>query len=264
MKYQMDHLFYQMENFGKSYDFRPNYHDGFIIGAHIHEFSEIIYVLEGDAEVIINGKTLKMTTDDLIFIPPNYIHQYKMGGAKVYCAVFSNDFIPLFFNALGDRRLNCKPINVSKHKDFIIKLFNLDSSSLLLTSGYLNILCNIVIENSEFLPNVVSDGILYQKVITYILQNFTEDLNLKDVAKKFGYNEKYLSYTLHKLTGINFRKLISLYRVIKAKELLLRTKDDISTIALTCGFSAINTFNRTFKDFTGLTPSEFKKSGRQK
>ena len=260
----MDHLFYQMENFGKSYDFRPNYHDGFIIGAHIHEFSEIIYIIEGDAEVIINGKTLYLKDNDLIFIPPNYIHQYKMGNAKLYCAVFSNDYIPLFFNALGNHRLNCKPINVAEHKDFILKLFNLDNSSPLLTSGYLNILCNIVIENSDFDQSIVSDGILYQKVITYILQHFTEDLNLKEVAKIFGYNEKYLSYTLHKLTGINFRKLISLYRVIKAKELLSRTKEDISSIALACGFSAINTFNRTFKEFTGLTPTEFKKHGVKK
>ncbi len=259
MKNQIGHLFYQTENFGKSYDFRTGYHNGFIIGAHIHEYSEIIYVTNGDAEVIINGKPLYLKGGDLIFIPPNYIHQYKMENAKVYCAVFSNDYIPLFFNTLGEKRLICKPINCSNHHDFLLNLFKLNNSSKILTSGYLNILCDIVLKNSELSTSVISDGVLYQKVISYVLRHYTEDLSLKIVAKKFGYNEKYLSSTLHNLTGINFRKLISLYRVLKAKELLLNNKNDVSTVALSCGFSAINTFNRTFKEFTGLTPSEFKK-----
>ena len=260
MKNNISHLYYQTENFGKSYDFRSNFHNGFIIGAHIHEYSEILYVTSGDAEVVINGKTLNLTKNDLIFIPPNYIHQYKIDDAKVYCAVFSNDYIPLFFSSLGENKLICTPINCYDHHDFLIKLFSLDNSSKLNVSGYLNILCDIVLKNSKTTLNVLSDGVLYQKVINYILMHYTEDLKLSDVAKKFGYNEKYLSSTLHNLTGINFRKLISLYRVIKAKELLLtKNQEDVSSIALTCGFSAINTFNRTFKEFTGLTPSEFKK-----
>jgi AraC-like DNA-binding protein len=258
----MNHLFYQTENFGKSYDFRPKLHEGFVIGAHIHEFSEIIYVLSGDAEIVINGKTLHLKDDDFVFIPPNYIHQYKIDKAKVYCAVFSNDYIPLFFNAIGDRHLNVEPINVAKHRDLLEKIFTHDSSSKMLTSGYLNILCDIVLKNSELSPSVLSDGILYQKVINYIFKHFTEDITLKDVSQKFGYNEKYLSATLHKLTGINFRKFISLYRVLRAKELLLNSKEDISSIAMSCGFSAINTFNRTFKEFTGFTPTEFKKQSK--
>lgn len=260
----MNPLYYQTENFGKSYDFRSKFHDGFVVGAHIHEFSEIIYVLSGDAEVIINGKTLHLRKDDLVFIPPNYIHQYKIDKAKVGCAVFSNDYIPLFFNFIGDRHLNVEPINVKENREFVQKFFSLDNSSKMLTSGYLNILCDMVIKNSKFSPSVMSDGILYQKVINYIFNHFTEDISLKTVSQKFGYNEKYLSATLHKLTGINFRKFISLYRVLRAKELLLNSKEDVSSIAMSCGFSAINTFNRTFKEFTGVTPTEFKKQGKIK
>ncbi len=264
MKLSNDWLFYQTENFGKSYDFRSNYHNGFTIGAHIHEFSEIIYILDGEGEIVINGKIIHITADHILFIPPNYIHEYKIKDAKLYCAVFSNDYIPLFFNNLGNNRLVCKPINVTEHKEFLIKLFTLDDTSTLKICGGLNTLCGIIIENSEVESTIVSDGILYQKVISYISNHFMEDLTLKTVAKKFGYNEKYLSYTLHKLTGINFRKLISLYRVLHAKQQLTITKEDISIIALSSGFTAINTFNRAFKEFIGITPSEFRKGTQKK
>ena len=100
---------------------------------------------------------------------------------------------------------------------------------------------------------------VYQQIVSYISRHYTENISLKSIAKRFGYNEKYLSFALHKLTGINVRKLISLYRINKAKELLSIPQKDVSEIALNCGFSAINTFNRVFKQLTGVTPSEFRK-----
>ncbi|MBE5743998.1 MAG: helix-turn-helix domain-containing protein [Clostridiales bacterium] len=252
-------MVYQHENSSKSYDFRSRHHDGFIIGAHIHEFSEIFYVKEGVADVYINGTHIIVKENHILFIPPNYIHEYKTSTAQVFCAVFSNDYIPVFFNTIGNRQIICTPIDISNEKEVIEKLYNLDTSSPLLISGYLSIILNAILNNSKFSAGEFSDGILYQQIVSYISRHYTENISLKSIAKRFGYNEKYLSFALHKLTGINVRKLISLYRINKAKELLSIPQKDVSEIALNCGFSAINTFNRVFKQLTGVTPSEFRK-----
>lgn len=252
-------MVYQHENSSKSYDFRSRHHDGFIIGAHIHEFSEIFYVKEGVADVYINGTHIIVKENHILFIPPNYIHEYKTSTAQVFCAVFSNDYIPVFFNTIGNRQIICAPIDLSNEKEIIEKLYNLDASSPLLISGYLSIILNAILNNSKFSAGEFSDGILYQQIVSYISRHYTENISLKSIAKRFGYNEKYLSFALHKLTGINVRKLISLYRINKAKELLSIPQKDVSEIALNCGFSAINTFNRVFKQLTGVTPSEFRK-----
>ena len=82
---------------------------------------------------------------------------------------------------------------------------------------------------------------------------------MKLIAKEYGYNEKYLSHSLYGLTGVHFSKLLAMYRIEYAKELLANEKfATISEIALESGFSAINTFNRVFKEFTGMTPGKYK------
>ena len=90
-----------------------------------------------------------------------------------------------------------------------------------------------------------------------------ENVSLRAIAEKFGYNEKYLSHSLHSLTGMHFRHLLAYYRVEQAKELLSQKQDiPIAQVALQCGFSALNTFNRVFKCTTGVTPTQYR-SNRQ-
>ena len=102
---------------------------------------------------------------------------------------------------------------------------------------------------------------MYQKVIFYLSEHYIENISLSSVAKTFGYNEKYLSHLLHDLTKMHFSKLIALYRVERAKQLLeTEQKKTVTEIATACGFSAINTFHRTFKETVGVTPTEYRRS----
>ena len=80
------------------------------------------------------------------------------------------------------------------------------------------------------------------------------------ISRLFGYNKKYLSHTLHALTGIHFCRLLAFYRVEQARRLLVSAPtQSISDIALSCGFSAINTFHRAFREQTGMRPSEYRR-----
>jgi AraC-like DNA-binding protein len=61
---------------------------------------------------------------------------------------------------------------------------------------------------------------------------------------------------------MNFREFLGSYRIDYAKHLLSDSKDPfirILDVALESGFSSINSFNRCFKEVTGMTPSEYRK-----
>ena len=80
-----------------------------------------------------------------------------------------------------------------------------------------------------------------------------------NLGESLKYNTKYLSHALHSLTGINFRRLLNVYRVNHAKALLKNDKNkSIAYVAEESGFGALNTFNREFKNLVGLTPREYR------
>lgn len=251
---------YQLENFNGEYDFRSRFHDGWQINANLHEYSELLFCQKGTGVVTVNGQDILLKEGQLVWIPPNYVHRYDFPEAQVICAVFSNDLIPLFFKALAGRYFCVSAVDMDELSCLLGLFPALKKEDYLLVSGYLNLICAKVISRAKFESGRHSDGMLYQKVISYIADHYKEDISLKQIAKRFGYNEKYLSHTLHELTGIQFRQLLAFYRIGHAKMLLTTDQNqDITSIAMNSGFAAINSFHRTFKEMTGMTPSQYKK-----
>ena len=251
---------YQNENFNGEYDFRSGFHNGWQVRAHLHEYSELLYCCRGEGSVTANGQTILLKEKQLVWIPPNYIHSYDFENADVVCAVFSNDLIPLFFKAVADRYFCVAAIDAGEYSSVLEKFYHMKKEDYMTVSGYLNLIGALVIQKSRFEAVKPSDGILYQKVISYISKHYTENITLAHVAKNFGYNEKYLSHALHDLTGIHFRQLLTFYRLKHAKKLLEKiSRENMTAIAEESGFFSMNTFNRAFKEGTGMTPSEYRR-----
>lgn len=254
-------MHYQLENFNGEYDFRSRSHKEWQISANLHEYSELLYCKKGTGVVTVNGQEIPLKEGQLAWIPPNYVHKYDFPDAEVVCAVFSNDLIPLFFKALAGRYFCVSAVEMEELSGLFGSFPSLKKEDYLVISGYLNLICAKVIRQAKFESSRHSDGILYQKVISYIADHYREDITLKQIAKLFGYNEKYLSHTLHELTGIQFRQLLAFYRIGHTKELLIADPNrDITSIAMDSGFSAINSFHRAFKEITGITPSQYRKA----
>lgn len=253
-------MYYQKENFNGTYDFRCRAHNGFTVESHIHEYSEILYCQKGDCDISINNQKVSLSDGEFVFIPPNYIHQYNLIEATVICAVFSNDLIPLFFKFTKGKSLVIDKFKADKLKDTFEILPKIDCRNSILIMAYLNLICDQVIQQGIFEKSSLTDSILYQRVISYVSQNFTSDISLKKIADTFGYNQKYLSTVLHSLTGIHFSDFTAMYRVEYAKELLTKSIGlSVTEISDICGFAAINTFNRQFKKLTSMTPTQYRK-----
>jgi len=251
---------YQLENHGGEFDYRSRSHNGWIIKENIHDYSELLYCEKGEGIAIINGQRIHLKENHFIWIPPNYVHRFDFPDGIVICAVFSKDFVPLFFKKQKGRNLVVKPLCADNINSIFKNLPHLKKDDHCLICAHLNLILHEVIKNSSFEDVSKSDGALYQKIISYISNHYTEDISLGKIARMFGYNEKYLSHTLHHLTGIHFRQFLTSYRINYAKTLLINEAEtDMTTIAMKCGFSAINTFYRAFRESVGMTPTEYKR-----
>ncbi|REE78535.1 helix-turn-helix protein [Paenibacillus taihuensis] len=99
-------------------------------------------------------------------------------------------------------------------------------------------------------------------VFDYLEQHYAHDITLDMMADKLNITRSYLSTYFREKTGTYFVDYVNLIRVSRAKELLSRSDVKIQDAAARVGYQNINSFNRMFKKFTGVTPSEFRKVQR--
>lgn len=89
------------------------------------------------------------------------------------------------------------------------------------------------------------------------------DLNLNDLAKRLNTSRNTLSQYLNLYLKTSYIDYINRLRVEEMKHLLLDEKKSYLTIqalAQEAGFTSKTTYNRLFKQFTGVTPSEFRRN----
>lgn len=90
------------------------------------------------------------------------------------------------------------------------------------------------------------------------------NLNLAVMSEHTGVAAKTISAVLNQHLQKSFNEFVNGYRVNEFKEKILQPemhKLTIAGIALECGFNSQATFQRTFKEITGQSPSEFRKMG---
>jgi AraC-like DNA-binding protein len=86
------------------------------------------------------------------------------------------------------------------------------------------------------------------------------DLSLDKLAQACGHSKHYVSQAINENLGMNFFEYINSLRINEAKELLEKPKEEITIIevAYQVGYNNKVSFNKAFKNFTGLTPTEFR------
>lgn len=87
------------------------------------------------------------------------------------------------------------------------------------------------------------------------------ELNLRSLSKAANISERLISETINNVLHKNFHQFVNEYRVVEIQEKLKNPKYSnlkILSLALDSGFNSKATFNRIFKEHTGLTPKQFK------
>jgi AraC-like DNA-binding protein/ligand-binding sensor protein len=85
-------------------------------------------------------------------------------------------------------------------------------------------------------------------------------LTLAAAANHAGLSRAHFSHTFRTTTGTRFIRFVQARRVAEAKRLLVTTQDPITGICHACGFESLTHFNRVFRDFEQLSPSQYRKS----
>lgn len=94
-------------------------------------------------------------------------------------------------------------------------------------------------------------------VITIINDNYQNpDLSLKMIAEMTGTTETYISHVFKDNLGTNYKQYLTHVRIEKAKKMLIQGCD-MDEILKACGYIYSTSFRRLFRQYTGMTISEW-------
>ena len=129
---------------------------------------------------------------------------------------------------------------------------------------------NSVLKSDRKLLNEKQKETLSETVNQYLKDKkpyLNPEYSLQMMADDLSISREKLSYLINSGQQKNFYKLINEFRVEEVKKKLLNPNFKHYTVlgvGLDCGFNSKTSFNRIFKEETGLTPSEYKKANSVK
>lgn len=93
-----------------------------------------------------------------------------------------------------------------------------------------------------------------------------QELTLQDLADAINIPKHQLTNLFNVHMGLNFFEFVNSYRLDEVKARLLDPEFEnytIIAIAFDCGFNSKSTFNTLFKEYTGLTPKQWRKENSE-
>lgn len=110
---------------------------------------------------------------------------------------------------------------------------------------------------SEKEINSEERGVL-ERIKHYIRSHYNEIITRNDIEKLVNMNSDYINRRFKQETGYTLMEYIQVYRVQKAKEMLLENRMTIAEIGTEVGYDSPAYFSKIFKKVTGQTPNEFR------
>lgn len=99
--------------------------------------------------------------------------------------------------------------------------------------------------------------------IRYISQNYDKNIRIHDLASQLGVSRSYLSSCFRKSVGCSPQTYILNLRMERAGSLLRTTTLPVNIISAAVGYQDQLAFSKIFKQFYGVSPRDFRKSGQE-
>lgn len=99
-----------------------------------------------------------------------------------------------------------------------------------------------------------------QEAISFINENYANDLNMAVVSNHISMNYSLFSAEFKNYTGTNFVNYVKDLRMNEAKKLLTETDLKVNEISAKVGYDNEKHFMKSFKVYAGVSPSEYRKN----
>lgn len=224
-----------------------------------HTHGELVYVTEGSVPITVEGVTHELKAGELAILFPYLPHSYaKAPNAKFYLLLFE-PAATAFDNTMLTRKPTCWWREGSALQPLIERIrFMYQNNRMKTATAYLNAVLGELLEQLELEERGGADRDITVRLLSYCEEHCTQPITVQSIADALYVSPSYVSKVFSKKLCYGFREYINALRIQKAKSLLLNTDKKILDVMLECGFQNQSSFNRVFREATGLSPRDYR------
>ena len=231
--------------------------------AHFHRTAEIIFVVEGTATAICDGKSYFLKPGCILFIAPELVHKFINSSNPYYGMIIQVD--PNLF--LGDISLTDKIPKSPLFEDPQQKNIGWDLMRAAIKRRYEIDQDMLILLSSAIMRALLKDfpmqerdksGKSVMRILDYCQEHFREPVTVSQMAKDLYLSQSHISHTFSKVLDISFPEYINILRVNEAIRLLNSTDYSITEIAGLSGYSTTRNFYGAFVKHIGVAPSVYR------
>lgn len=263
---------YHIQNGGQSFQ----------IPVHWHDELEIIYVKSGFLTVNISGENYIGKPGDAFVVSPGNLHFMgsQTGTVDYFTFLFPLKYIAFRSDDMLDDKL-IEPLNsghlmispeikdtVKEQCEQLARVYaaEIDKSESKITSQIRKKIIllqfihelwkkGFIVENDTTGRNTVE-----KEMVSYIQQNYTGKILLREFGEQFHLSEKYISRYFKDHFHITLSQYVTYLRLEHAKQMLQETDISVTEVAMQSGYQNISYFIRSFKKTYGVSPLKYRKS----
>ncbi len=247
-------------------------------GKHHHDFFEISIILEGEASYFFNQQWQTVRGGDILLfnpgvehaerqLPKTYSHQLHIGIGSFKLEGFSENTFPNQEIILTSQEDQIKVFDKAWQ---LINEFGHHNINLIckgLIYEMMGLILRCLEQNEQTEPAILSKNErlkqAVQLIITYIENNYAQEITIEQLATTHYVSPTYLSKIFKEVTGVSPINYLILIRLQQARQLLMTKEYPIKEIARAVGYEDAYHFSKSFKKQYGVSPSALRQKNSQ-
>ncbi len=244
---------------------------------HYHDGHQLLYVVRGEAEISVGGKSETVGDGTLVLFSRFEEHsirvksdEYKRFFLHVSPETLMTGEDEILFSVLVNRTPGfCHIVRVGEYAAQVEGMLRrltreFRSESLFREEMMDAILRGLLITVCRLMPSLSLPAQSEQSRLIYRIQKrfeneYGEHFTVSSLAEEYHMSASYLSHLFKDVTGSSVMEYLTACRMQAAKTYLATSDLSVGEIVSACGFTDDSNFSRSFRQRTGMTPSEFRK-----
>lgn len=245
---------------------------------HQHEELEFIYVVEGNYTVTYEAEKYTLGKEDMVLINKGREHSVVSFGENcLVCRLcFSyysivkqtgEKFILFMCNSTQEKDYRYAELR-NLLKDLLIEYSGGGKKNFYTLTGLEYLVLGYLLKHFKLSSVSIEDSSGFDLdtklayIRTYIHDHYMDRAIVTKLAEELFVSASSLSRYYKKATGESITQYLQKSRVKKIEEQLILKNTSITQIALESGFSTAAAMNKLFKQYTGMTPGEYRRRNR--